>query len=69
MLKFDSTAWKVSKYGAFSGPYFPVFGLNTEILRIQCEYRKMRTRKKLSRKLITVLFTQCRELKKTHASK
>ena len=22
---------KVSKYGAFSGPYFPVFGLNTEI--------------------------------------
>ena len=21
--------WKVSKYGAFSGPYFPVFGLNT----------------------------------------
>ena len=25
------TAWKVSKYGVFSGPYFPVFGLNTEI--------------------------------------
>ena len=25
------TVWKVSKYGAFSGPYFPVFGLNTEI--------------------------------------
>ena len=24
------TAWKVSKYGAFSGPYFPVFGLNTD---------------------------------------
>ena len=23
------TAWKLSKYGAFSGPYFPVFGLNT----------------------------------------
>ena len=22
------TAWKVSKYGIFSGPYFPVFGLN-----------------------------------------
>ena len=20
------TAWKVSKYGVFSGPYFPVFG-------------------------------------------
>ena len=22
-------AWKVSKYRVFSGPYFPVFGLNT----------------------------------------
>ena len=43
------TAWKVSKYRVFSGPYFPVFGLNTEIysviLRIQSEYRKIRTRK------------------------
>ena len=25
----SSTAWKMSKYGVFSGPYFPVFGLNT----------------------------------------
>ena len=23
------TVWKVSKYGVFSGPYFPVFSLNT----------------------------------------
>ena len=23
------TAWKVSKYGAISGPYFPVFSPNT----------------------------------------
>ena len=41
------TTWKVSKSGVISGPYFPVFGLNTEIyanLRIQCEYRKIRTR-------------------------
>ena len=32
-----------------NGPYFPVFGLNTEIcgvnLRIQSEYKKTRTRK------------------------
>ena len=27
--KFNVTAWKVSKCGVFSGPYFPVFGLNT----------------------------------------
>ena len=40
-----STAWKVSKYGVISGPYFPGFGLNTEIysvnLRIYSEYRKI----------------------------
>ena len=43
------TASKVSKYGVFPGPYFPVFELNMEIysvnLRIQSKYRKIRTRK------------------------
>ena len=43
-----TTAWKVSKYGVISSPYFPVFGLETEIyfvnLRIQSECRKIRTR-------------------------
>ena len=38
----------LSKYGVISGPYFRVFGLNTEIfevnLRIESEYRKIRTR-------------------------
>ena len=38
----------MSKYGVICGPYFPVFGLNTEIyfvnLRIQSEYRKIRIR-------------------------
>ena len=30
-LKYEvSTAWKVSKYGVISGPYFPASGLNTE---------------------------------------
>ena len=28
------TAWKVFKYGVFSGPYFPVFRLNTEIYEV-----------------------------------
>ena len=41
--------WKVSKCGVFSGPYFPVFGLNMENdgvnLRIQSKYRKIRTSK------------------------
>ena len=43
------TAWKVSKYGVFSGLYFPAFRLNTErysvSLRIQSKCRKMRTRR------------------------
>ena len=48
LLRFY-TDWKVSKYGVISGPYFPVFALNTEIcfvnFRIQSEYRKIRNRK------------------------
>ena len=43
------TAWEVSKYGIFSGPYFPVFGMNTKIyfvnLRIPSEYKKTRPEK------------------------
>ena len=43
------TAWKVSRYGVFSGPYFLAFGLNTErygvSLRIQSECGKIRARK------------------------
>ena len=39
----------MSKYGVFSGPYFPTFGLNTESyevsLCIQFECRKLRARK------------------------
>ena len=31
MLQIASAKWKVSKYGVFSGPYFPAFWLNTEI--------------------------------------
>ena len=50
-LKNMLIAWKVSKYGVFSGPYFPVFGMNTEryevSLRIQFEYMKIQTRKNL----------------------
>ena len=42
------TAWRVSKYGVFSGPHFPAFGLNTDIyfvnIRIQSEFWKIRTR-------------------------
>ena len=43
------TAWKLSKYGVFSGLYFSVFRLNSGIysvnLPIQSKPRKIRTRK------------------------
>ena len=46
--RINFTAQKVSKYRVISGPYFPVFRLNTEIysvnLRIQSKYRKIWTR-------------------------
>ena len=49
---------KVSKYGVFSGPHFPAFGLNTErygiSLRIHCEWGKILTRKNTR---IWILFT------------
>ena len=39
----------MSKYGVFSGPYFPVFGLNTDIYSVnlcsQSKNGKIRTRK------------------------
>ena len=48
-IKTPNTVWKVSKYVVFSGPYFLVFGLNTErypvSLRIQFKCGKIRTRK------------------------
>ena len=48
-IRQNTTAWKVSKYGVFSGPYFPAFELNTESyeasLRIQSKCRKIWTRK------------------------
>ena len=33
-LAYYFTVWKVFKYGVFSGPYFPVFGLNKEICAV-----------------------------------
>ena len=48
IYEVNITAWDMSKYGVISGPYFPVFRLNTEnygvSLRIQSEYRKILTR-------------------------
>ena len=43
---------KVSKYGVFSGLYFPAFGLNTYSVRIQENTDQQKPR-------IRTLFTQC----------
>ena len=46
---FNKHCVKSVQIRSFSGPYFPVFGLNAEIyevnLRIQSKYGKMQTRK------------------------
>ena len=48
------TAWKVSKYGVFSGPYFPVFGLESVFLY------SFRTQENTDQKKLRIwtLFTQ-----------
>ena len=53
-----ATAWRVSKYGVFSGRYFPVFGLNTEIYGAPYSVRIQEStdQKKLR---IWTLFSQC----------
>ena len=58
MLKYNSlfhshnTAWKVPKYAVFSGPYFPVVGLNTPY---SVQIKENKDQKKLC---IWTLFTQ-----------
>ena len=49
LLHISNTAGKMSKDGVFCGPYFPAFGLNTDIyevnLRVQSRYGKRQTAK------------------------
>ena len=58
-LRTTVTAWKLSKDLLFSGPYFALFGLNTEIYSvnfcIQSEYREIG----LEKTRIEALFTLC----------
>ena len=45
-VRMKCTAFKVSKYGLFSDPYFPVFDLNTENYRVNTEQKKLRNSKR-----------------------
>ena len=55
-----NSVWKVSKYGVFSGPYFPAFGLNTEIRSI-CRMRVNTDQKKL--RILTLRIGTLSEMK------
>ena len=58
------TAWKVSKYGVFSGRYFPAFGLNTErygIRNISPYSVRMREDTDQKKLRIWTFFMQCYE--------
>ena len=50
----------MSKYGVFSGPYFPVFGLNTEIYGVNFLY-SVRIQEDTDQKQFRIwtLFTEC----------
>ena len=54
-LSTEITAWKVSKYGVFSGPYFPAFGLICRISPYSVRMRENTNQKKLR---IWTLFMQ-----------
>ena len=50
----------MSKYEVISGPYFPAFGLNTEIYGVnQSECRKIRTRNNLNLRIQS----ECRKIR------
>ena len=53
------TVWKVSKYGVFSGLYFPTFGLDTERYSISPYSVWMRENTEQKKLRIWTLFTQC----------
>ena len=42
VLEIDCFAWKVSKNGVISGPYFPVFGVNTEKIQENTDRKQLR---------------------------
>ena len=51
--------WKVSKYGVFSGPYFPAFGLNTERYGISPYSVRMRENTDQKKRRIFGHLTHC----------
>ena len=48
------TPWKASKFRAFSGPYLPVFGLNTKIYRVNFHVLRGNTDQKKSVTLVWI---------------
>ena len=51
------TVWNVSKYGVFSGLYFPAFGLNTEgKMRENTDQKKLRIWTFFTQRLYAIIF-------------
>ena len=67
-----NTGWKVSKYGVFSGPYFPHsdwIRRDIRILRISPYSVRMRENTDQKKLRIWTLFTQCQQLKNSRTLK
>ena len=60
------TVWNVSKCGVFSFPYFPAFGLNTEIRSISPYSVRMRENTEQKEVRIWIFFTQWLLIKRNH---
>ena len=57
-LHVEKITGQVSKYGVFSGPYFPVFGLNTEIYGVNLHIKSDTEEYGPEKICIWTLFTQ-----------
>ena len=63
LIPLTNTAWKLSKYRGFSGPYFHVFGLNKERYYVSLPIQFECMREIWTQKFrIWTLFTQCLHL-------
>ena len=69
IFKNTTTAWKMSKYEVFSGPYFPVFGLNTEIYGVNLHFWALFTQRtvlpKMTIPILLYLSWNIRQFSKT----
>ena len=54
-MYMELPAWKVSKYGVISSPYFPVFGMNPEIYFVRQHNQLMIQNQKMQTQQVTFI--------------